>query len=167
MNAEAKRARSNALEARVERLGVHLTRIGLVVVLAWIGAMKFTAYEAGGIEGLVANSPLMSWTYSLAGVRSVSGVIGGVEILLAAMIAVRPFSARISAAGSLLTCGMFLVTMSFLVTTPGVWEPQAGGFPALSVVPGQFLLKDIPLLGASLWTGAEAWKNRKATYESR
>ena len=39
--------------------------------------------------------------------------------------------------------------LSFLVTTPG-WEPSLGGFPALSAMPGQFLLKDVVLLGVAL-----------------
>src|SRR6516165_4101548 len=60
--------------------------------------------------------------------------------------------------GSALAVGMFLTTLSFLVTTPGVWEPSAGGFPALSAVPGQFLIKDLALLGIALWTLGEAWK---------
>ena len=33
-----------------------------------------------------------------------------------------------------------------------------GGFPALSAVPGQFLIKDLALLGISLWTLVEAWQ---------
>jgi uncharacterized membrane protein YkgB len=41
------------------------------------------------------------------------------------------------------------------VSTPG-WEPSLGGFPALAVVPGQFLLKDVVLLGAALWSLGEA-----------
>ena len=53
---------------------------------------------------------------------------------------------------------MFLTTLSFLVTTPGVWEAGAGGFPALSGKPGQFLIKDLALLGISLWTFGEALK---------
>jgi uncharacterized membrane protein YkgB len=53
---------------------------------------------------------------------------------------------------------MFLTTLSFLVTTPGVWEPSLGGFPALSHRPGEFLLKDLALLGISLWTLGEAWR---------
>jgi uncharacterized membrane protein YkgB len=53
---------------------------------------------------------------------------------------------------------MFLTTLSFLVTTPGVWEPSLGGFPALSAVPGQFLIKDLALLGISLWSLGEAWQ---------
>jgi uncharacterized membrane protein YkgB len=54
---------------------------------------------------------------------------------------------------------MFLTTLSFLVTTPG-WEPSLGGFPAVSAMPGQFVLKDIVLLGAALWTAGEAWAGR-------
>jgi len=53
---------------------------------------------------------------------------------------------------------MFLTTLSFLVTTPGVWEPSAGGFPAISALPGQFLIKDLALLGISLWSLGEAWR---------
>jgi hypothetical protein len=34
-------------------------------------------------------------------------------------------------------------------------QPAGGGFPALSLT-GEFLLKDIPLLGLSFWTLADA-----------
>lgn len=50
---------------KLQALGTFMTRYGLVVVFAWIGAMKFTAYEANGIQPLVANSPLMSWLYNI------------------------------------------------------------------------------------------------------
>jgi uncharacterized membrane protein YkgB len=43
---------------------------------------------------------------------------------------------------------MFLVTLSFLVTTPGVLTPP-------SWIAG-FLMKDLFLLGAALYTAAEA-----------
>jgi uncharacterized membrane protein YkgB len=56
---------------------------------------------------------------------------------------------------------MFATTLRFLLTTPEVWEASAGGFPALSVVPGQFLIKDVVLLGASLWTFGEAWRSHQ------
>jgi uncharacterized membrane protein YkgB len=112
--------------------------------------MKFTAYEAEGISGFVSNSPLMSWAYSLFSVRGFAALLGVTEIAVALLIAARPLSARFALIGSLMAVGMFLTTLSFLITTPGVWEPSAGGFPALSVVPGQFLAKDFVLLGASL-----------------
>jgi len=50
---------------------------------------------------------------------------------------------------------MFLTTLSFLFSTPG-WEPSLGGFPSLSVLPGQFLLKDVVLLRAAVWSLNEA-----------
>jgi uncharacterized membrane protein YkgB len=127
-------------------------RYGLVLVLLWTGGMKFTAYE------FVVNSPLMSWAYSLLSVHSFSALLGITEIFIAVLIAARPFSAHAAAVGSALAVGMFLITLRLLLTTPGVWERSAGGFPALSVVPGQFLLKDLVLLGVSLWSFVEAWE---------
>jgi uncharacterized membrane protein YkgB len=121
--------------------------------------MKFTAYEAQGIKGLVENSPLMSWAYAVLSVQGFSSLIGVTEVLIGLLIAARPFSARLAAAGSALAVGMFLTTLSFLLTTPGVGEASQGGFPALSVVPGQFLFKDVVLLGASLWSLGEAWQH--------
>ncbi len=148
----------SSLNSQVEAVGSGLARYGLAVVAGWIGFMKFTAYEAEGIRPFVANSPLMSWVYRLMSVRGFSTVLGVVEIAIALLIAARPFAPRVSALGSALAVGMFLTTLSFLVTTPGVWEPSLGGFPALSAVPGQFLIKDLGLLGISLWTLGEAWK---------
>jgi reactive chlorine resistance protein C len=147
-----------AMSSRVEAIGRELARYGLVVVVAWIGLMKFTAYEAEGIRPYVENSPLMSWVYGPLSVRGFSTVLGVVEVAIALLIAARPMSPRTSALGSALAVGMFLTTLSFMATTPGVWEPSLGGFPALSARPGQFLIKDLALLGISLWTLGESWK---------
>ena len=135
---------------KVQAFGRHVARYGLVLVLLWIGGMKFTAYEAEGISGFVANSPLMSWAYSVFSVRSFAGLLGVTEIVIAALIASRPLSAWSALVGSGLAVGMFLTTLSFMLTTPGVWEASAGGFPALSAVPGQFLAKDFVLFGSAL-----------------
>jgi len=150
--------RKALLSSRVTAAGQELARYGLVVVVGWIGLMKFTAYEAEGISTYVANSPLMSWVYGFMSHRGFSAVLGVVEITIAILIAARPLWPRVSVVGSVLAVGMFLTTLSFLVTTPGVWEPSAGGFPALSGFPGQFLIKDLALLGISLWTLGDAWQ---------
>lgn len=151
-------ARQNSsVLSRAEAVGRELARYGLVVVVGWIGLMKFTAYEAEGIHPFVANSPLLNWADGLLSVRGFSAVLGVVELTIAILIAARPISPRASVLGSALAVGMFLTTLSFLVTTPGVWEPSAGGFPALSALPGQFLIKDLALLGISLWTLGESW----------
>lgn len=142
----------------LDAVGQHAMRFSLVLVLIWIGGMKFTAYEAEGISGFVSHSPLMNWAYSVFSVRAFSGLLGATEIVVALLIAARQLSTRVAIVGSGMAVGMFLTTLSFLLSTPGVWEESAGGFPALSVVPGQFLIKDFVLLGASLRLFADDWR---------
>jgi uncharacterized membrane protein YkgB len=148
----------SALERVValEDLGKAIVRWGVVIILAWIGGMKFTGYEAMGIQPLVAHSPLLSWMYDFLGVRSFSTMLGFLEIGTAVLIALRAVSPKASAIGSLLAIGLFATTLSMLFSTPG-WEPTLG-FPALSAMPGQFLLKDIVYLGASIWCLGESLK---------
>ena len=134
----------------VEKLGEFLIRYGLVLVLGWIGAMKFTAYEAAGIKTLIETSPLMSWMYRVLSLQATSNVIGIAEISSAVLIAIRPLSTRLSSIGSVIAVCTFLATLTFLFSLPG-WEKSLGGFPALSGS-GGFLLKDVVLLGAALWT---------------
>ncbi len=150
------------LGARAEALGGPALRYGLVLILLWIGGMKFTAYEAEGIRPFVENSPLFAWTYPVFGVQGLSNILGATEILVGILIAARPWLPRVSAVGSLLAVGMFLSTLSFLVTTPGAWADEIGGFPAISVV-GQFLIKDVALLATAVWSFGEAARASRLT----
>ncbi len=146
--------RSANAQWRLETLGVWITRYGLVVVLLLIGFLKFTAAEAAGIQPLVSRSPLLSWIYLFLSVRGVSNLIGAIEIAVAVMLALRPISARASFVGSLGSIVTFLLTTSFVFSTPGAVQ-LSHGLPVLGDV-GQFLVKDVVLLGASFWTAAEA-----------
>ncbi len=139
----------------LQTLGAHVLRYGLVIILLSVGALKFTAYEALAVENFAANSPFLSWVYDVVSVRTFSGFLGIVEITLALLIATRPFSPRISALGSIGAIFVFLLTLTFVFSTPGAWQPDYG-FPYPSPDPGQFLLKDLLLLGAAMWTGGEA-----------
>jgi uncharacterized membrane protein YkgB len=152
---------NSGISDTIQTVGAFLIRYGLVLVLVWIGAMKFTAYEAAGIQPLVANSPFMSWMYRFLSIQAMSNLLGIVEISIAVMIAMRPLSAKVSAIGSGLAVMMFLTTLTFLFSTPG-WEPSLGGFPALSGL-GGFLLKDIVLLGAAVWSLGETLTERANT----
>lgn len=139
----------------MQKVGFVLLRYGLVLVIAWIAAMKATEYEAKGIQPLIAHSPLLSWGYRIWTVRQFTAIIGATELVVAGLIALRHWSARAAAIGSAGAVLMFLTTLSFLFSTPG-WEPSLGGFPALSGDVGEFLIKDIVLLGAALWSLSEA-----------
>ncbi|KAA0101958.1 DUF417 family protein [Mycolicibacterium sp. P1-18] len=145
--------------ARIEHVGGLLARYGLVVVIGWIGLMKFTVYEAKGIEPLVSTSPLMSWVYELFSVTTFSALLGAVEVVAAVLLAVGPWWPKVSAVGSVIAVGLFVATLSFLFTAPGVFESTEGGFPMLGST-GQFLIKDAALLGISAWTLGDALRRR-------
>ena len=136
------------------RSGAAVLRYGLVVLVLWFGIFKFTPTEAHAIQPLVANSPLLSWLYAFTDVRGASRIIGVAEIVIALLIAARPLSSRASAVGSIGAIVMFLTTLSFLVTTPGSWGVVDGVLVPTGA--GGFLIKDLLLLGAALWTAAEA-----------
>ena len=141
--------------AKIERMGAIFLRYGLVVAIGWIAAMKVTEYEAKGIQPLIAHSPFLSWGYNVWSVHHFTMIIGAIEMSIAILIALRRWLPTASAAGSLGAVFMFLTTLSFIITTPG-WEPTLGGFPALSGDVGEFLIKDLVLLGAALWTLADS-----------
>jgi reactive chlorine resistance protein C len=131
--------------ARMANAGTVMLRYGLVVILLMIGATKWTPAEAEAIRPWVAHSPFLSWLYQVTTVQRGSEIIGGIEILTAVLIAIRRWLPRATVVGSLLAAGMFLITLSFLVTTPNQ-SPDAQGF----------LMKDFFLLGASIWSAGEA-----------
>ena len=142
------------------RAGQLISRYGLVVVLAWIGFGKYIKMES---RVLIEHSPLMSWIYDVLSVTTVARGLGTMEIVAALLIALRPVWPRGSAAGSALAVMLFLGTLSFLFTTPGVIATHAGGLPVLSALPGQFLLKDLVLIGVALWTLGDSLGARKVS----
>src|SRR5229473_5339918 len=99
-------------------LGTYISRYSLVLILFWIGIQKFTVAEAEGIRPLIVHSPLMSWMYSFLSSRAASGVIGVVEISVALLMALRPISPKASFLGSVGAVITFVITVSFLFTTP-------------------------------------------------
>ncbi|OBF06445.1 hypothetical protein A5730_13975 [Mycobacterium sp. ACS4054] len=143
------------------RLGQLVGRYGLVVVLAWIGFGKYVKMES---RVLIEHSPLMSWIYDVLSVTAVARLLGTMEIVAAVLIALRPVWPRGSAIGSALAVVLFLGTLSFLFTTPGVVASHAGGIPVLSALPGQFLLKDVVLIGVALWSWGDSLGARTASH---
>ena len=145
------------LLAYVEPLSRFGLYASLAIIYAWFGGMKFTDYEAQGLVPLVENSPLLSWFYALFSVRGFSTFLGFLELSIGLLIALRLASPIFSAAGGLLSTGLFVTTISFLISTPGVIVAELGS-PAITVAPGQFLLKDVGLLAASLWVFVDSLK---------
>jgi uncharacterized membrane protein YkgB len=172
--------------ASLDRLGMGLMRFALVLVLVWIGGLKFAKYEADSIVPLVANSPMMSFFYhhptpeyrthmnkegelnvahrqwnESNGTYPVSYALGIVIVSIGLLIALHPFLPQLATVGSFLLILMACTTLSFLVTTPEVWVPALGdsvhGFPYLAGG-GRLIIKDSIMLGAAVVTLADSAK---------
>jgi uncharacterized membrane protein YkgB len=169
----------------MDRAGIAVTRVAMIIVLVWIGGLKAANYEADAIVPLVANSPLMSFFYSDPGAyrahmnpegalvpanrawHEANGTyrfahgLGFVIVLFGLMLAVHPWLPQVATAGSALVALMSLTTLSFLVTTPEAWVPALGdtthGFPFLAG-PGRLVVKDVIMMGAALVTMADSAK---------
>lgn len=126
----------------LNKIGFYVSYLGTCVILLWIGIFKFTPTEAEAIRPLVKNHPLMSWMYDCFSVQAVSGIIGTVEIVTALLLllGLRWRTGRMI--GGLLVIVTFLLTLSFLFTTPGVWK-MVDGIPVTDF----FVLKDLVMLG--------------------
>jgi len=135
-------------EACIARLGSGVMRWSLVLFFVGFGLYKFTPDEAAGVAPLMAHSPVLFWVGPLLGQRGGSNLIGVIEIALGAMIALRHIRPLLSAYASLAASAVLLVTLSFLFTTPGL-DPASSD--------AGFLVKDLTLFGAAMWTSAEAF----------
>lgn len=172
--------------ASLDKFGPTFLRVALIVVLLWIGALKFAPYEADSIVPLVANSPAMRFMYHSPapeyrhymnregenvpehrawqeqnGTYLVSDILGIVIISIGLLIALRPLFPEVAVVGSLLLILMSFTTLSFLITTPEVWVPNLGtathGFPYLAGG-GRLIIKDVIMLAAAVVTLADSAK---------
>ena len=172
------------LAARADKAGITVTRIGLIVVLLWIGGLKAFPYEADGIIPFVANSPFMSFflandapEYKAYMNREGELIpenrawheanhtylfaygLGAVIVAYGLMLCLHPWLPQVAAVGSFLVVIMSFVTLSFLITTPETWVPALGdahhGFPYLSGR-GRLVVKDAIMMGAALVTMADS-----------
>lgn len=172
--------------AKLDRIAMGMLRTALVIVLVWIGGLKFVNYEADSIVPLVANSPLMSFLYHQPaeyrshmnregelnpqhrawhgenGTYTFSHGLGVVIVSIGLLIALYPIKPELSMLGSFLLILMSCTTLSFLITTPEAWVPALGdaqhGFPYLSGA-GRLIVKDCIMLAAAVVTMADSAKS--------
>jgi uncharacterized membrane protein YkgB len=127
------------------KLGYYTSLFGAALILLWIGIFKFTPTEAAAIKPLVENHFLTFWIYKTLSIQTVSNAIGVIEIIIALLLL---FSVKFASLKKFAGIGMivtFLVTLSYLFTTPGVWK-IVDGVPITDF----FILKDLMLLGFGL-----------------
>lgn len=177
---------------------IHLMRVAIFIVMAWIGGLKAFQYEADGIVPFVINSPFMSFFYNNTNNTAVNDKgaevaeytlhknpegktvqknidwheqngtyifsygLGTVIVIIGLLVLLGIWFPAVGFWGGVLTFGMSIVTLSFLITTPEVYVPDLGGdfpiphygFPYLSGA-GRLVLKDIIMLAGGLICAAE------------
>jgi uncharacterized membrane protein YkgB len=129
-----------ALLPRWREPALVLARLGVVLVLVWIGGMKFTQLEADAIVPLMQSQPWLAWPYRFASSLQVSMAIGVIEIATAALLLAPANGWR--RLGTRLALVTFAVTLSFLFSAPGWAE---GWPPGVLDSGGRFLAKDLLL----------------------
>jgi uncharacterized membrane protein YkgB len=175
--------------AKLQSQFFNLMRIAIFIVMVWIGGLKAFQYEADGIVAFVANSPMMSFFYNNPteykdhknkegemvekniewhtqnGTYSFSYLLGTSIIIIGLLTLFGLFNNRLGLIGGLLTSGMALVTLIFLITTPESWVPNLGGeiptpqygFPYLSGA-GRLVIKDIIMMAGGFIVASDCAK---------
>ncbi|AIM35863.1 membrane protein [Sphingobacterium sp. ML3W] len=176
--------------AKLQHQFINFLCIAIFVVMAWIGGLKAFQYEADGIVPFVANSPAMSFLYTKAapeyqqyknpegktvqknidwhkenGTYLFSYGLGTVILGIGLCVLLGIWFPKIAVIGGILTFGMSLVTLSFLLTTPETFVPNLGGdfptphfgFPYLSGA-GRLVIKDIIMMAAGLVIASDGAK---------
>ena len=172
--------------ASLQRLGIHLIRVAILIIFVWIGGLKFWNYEAEGIVPFVANSPFMSFFYTKESPEykeyklkegefnehkhqwhkenntyRFSYGLGILIMTIGILTFFGIFSAKIGLIGAVLVIIMTTGTLSFLITTPEVWVPNLGsgefGFPLLTGA-GRLVLKDTAILAGAIVVLADCAK---------
>ncbi|KMQ69358.1 membrane protein [Chryseobacterium sp. FH2] len=132
-------------ENQAGKIGYFVSLFGASLILLWIGIFKFTPTEANAIRPLIENHFLTFFVYNFVSVQAVSNAIGVIEIIIALLLL---FSVKFAFLGRYAAIGMiviFLTTLSYLLTTPGIWK-VVDSIPVTDF----FILKDLLFLGFGL-----------------
>ncbi len=143
-------------DASLRNFGSAMIRVALAIILIWVGCLKFTTYEADGILPLVKSSPLLSWILGITDIYSLAKFLGVIEIVAGIFILLKKVSPQLSFIGAIGAIITFFITLTFLFSAPPAFQPGMG-FPFLSPMPGQFLLKDLLLISASVYLAGDSW----------
>ncbi len=129
----------------IYKVGYFISVLFTSLTLFWLGLFKFTPTEANSIQWLVSNHFAMAWMLQIWSLQMVSNIIGTIEIIAAICILVAYFVPKYAKLAGILPVGLFIIVVSFLCTTPGIFK-QVDGFWVTEF----FIFKDFVLLGSCL-----------------
>lgn len=135
-------ANKNSRSYVISSAGYYISLFGSFLILLWVGIFKFTPTEAQAIKPLIENHPMKSWMYDVNRVQTVSNIIGIIEIIVALLILLTLKFEKLKKYVGVSMCVIFLMTLSYLFTTPNIWS-IIDGVPHTDF----FILKDLMYLG--------------------
>lgn len=141
----------------LKKLGYIISVTGVALILIWIGVFKFTPTEAKAISPLIENSFLVSWMYKIGSLQLISNFIGTVEIISGLCLILHFFWKKAGIIGGILSCFTFMVTLSFLFSTPNIFKTVDG-----VLITDFFILKDMMALGISMLVLGNCLPNKTA-----
>jgi uncharacterized membrane protein YkgB len=110
----------------------------VLLVLLWIGGMKFTLLEAQGIEALVKSSPFMGWLYNFFSLQVTSNIIGVYDLIAVVALILAMYYPKMTTPAIVMSGMVFVVTQSFLISFSGSLSSET-----LLTTTGHFLIKDL------------------------
>lgn len=127
-----------------------LLRAAMVVIFVWFGYDKWFDVEIRDLVPLIENGPLLSWMLPTLGISGTSVLLGTAEWTFALLLFLGFWDSRLGLLGAIGSCVTFVGTLTVFPFAPGASHPEAGGFPAMTIV-SAFLLKDLVLLAVSVY----------------
>ncbi len=119
-------------------LSAWLSIIPVLLVLLWIGGMKFTLLEAQGIESLVKSSPFMGWMYDFFSIQTTSNIIGIYDLIAVVALILAIYYPKFAMPAIVMSAMVFVVTQTFLISFSGSLSNET-----LLSTTGHFLIKDL------------------------
>lgn len=127
------------------KIGYYISVAFTALTLFWLGLFKYTPTEANSIQWLVSNHFAMSWMMKTWTLQTVSNIIGTIEMLSALGMILALFLPKYQKILAIPSVVLFVVVVSFLFTTPGMFKQVDGMW-----VTEFFIFKDFVLLGVCM-----------------
>lgn len=127
------------------KFGFYISVIFTASTLFWLGLFKYTPTEANSIQWLVFSHFAMGWMLKVWSLQMVSNIIGTLEMATAIGMIAALFLPKYQKILAVPAVILFVVVVSFLFTTPGLFKQVDGIW-----VTEFFIFKDFVLLGVCI-----------------
>jgi uncharacterized membrane protein YkgB len=125
----------------------HLGRWSLVIVLGWLGVMRFSVDGAAALAQVLTQHAMLERLVTEGVAIGAARVLGGVQLIAALLLALGIRYTRAGVIGAALAFWLTAIPITLLLTNP-VWIESLGGFPAIGS--GQGIIKYPALSGVAL-----------------